>query len=935
MKHTVYFSLLFLMSLQISEAQQVVNDKIGSDMVSLFLNQLEAFPQEKIYLHTDKPYYISGERIWFRAHLADAATHYPVSYSRYVYVELINPLDSIVSRVKIRQDEEEAYHGCLPIPSDVPEGDYTMRAYTTFMRSQDENYFCTKTIRIGDPQARVVHTETLFSFESGRRGRTHATFRFSSPSQSPSMGGRGTPLVPKSVRVSVNNGQMMNIEVDDDGTASVNFETPSNSPKGGGQSSSFGGVRGGFILLEVVAFNHPYRQFIQIPVPDDDFDVSFYPEGGSLMQGTNCMTGFKAMKSNGQATNITGVVYDHTGTEILKFESEHLGMGRFMLGTEKGKTYYAICQNDKGQSKRFELPPLVNHGYALTVSSYGNRIYVSALKPAENTENDDLYLLAHTRGVVHFVRYLEPDLPQIVLPCDLFPSGVLHFILFDGDLNPVSERLIFINNRDQAQVSYQPEQVNFTRRSLVKNRVTLTDSEGEPLTGSFSVAVTSDREVPPDSTSNILSQLLLTSDLRGNIENPAYYFQNTRSSAYKLDLLMLTQGWRRYDIAELAQGRFSEPTTPVEVGPEISGTVKSVLLGRPVEDVEVTAVSFTGGFINSALTDKEGRFYLPIREFPDSTLFTVNVENKRGMTRMELVLDEETFPGKTLPLALTSEVDKYQFAKYADKAEQKYIDENGERIYELQEVTITAQRIPPRKSLYYSNPSNTVTEEELKNIGAIDIYSVLRRIPGVQLIPGGSLSQKYHIQIRGYDVWSGNAQPDGNTQPLENTRSMSSATQPLILINDVPVEGALDMILIDNIVQIDVLKGGQVAIFGSRGMNGVISIYTKRADTDQPIAMDSPSLLFHIKSVLPLGYQKPIEFYAPKYDTPEKRNAQAPDLRTTIHWQPVVQTDSAGVASFEFYTADEQTSYTVVVEGLTDEGKIIRQERKLWRKDEQ
>jgi hypothetical protein len=131
------------------------------------------------------------------------------------------------------------------------------------------------------------------------------------------------------------------------------------------------------------------------------------------------------------------------------------------------------------------------------------------------------------------------------------------------------------------------------------------------------------------------------------------------------------------------------------------------------------------------------------------------------------------------------------------------------------------------------------------------------------------------------------------------------------------------------------LKGGQVAIFGSRGMNGVISIYTKRADTDQPIAMDSPSLLFHIKSILPSGYQKPIEFYAPKYDTPEKRNAQAPDLRTTIHWQPVVQTDSAGVASFEFYTADEQTSYTVVVEGLTDEGKIIRQERKLWRKDEQ
>ena len=151
---------------------------IPDSLASLFLNQLLAFPQEKIYLHTDKPYYISGERIWIRAHLADAATHYPVLYSRYVYVELINPLDTIVTCVKIRE-EEGAYYGYLLIPVEAPEGDYTIRAYTTFMRSQDEYYFCTKSVRIGDPQSRAVHTDTQFFFESGRRGRIHATFRFS------------------------------------------------------------------------------------------------------------------------------------------------------------------------------------------------------------------------------------------------------------------------------------------------------------------------------------------------------------------------------------------------------------------------------------------------------------------------------------------------------------------------------------------------------------------------------------------------------------------------------------------------------------------------------------------------------------------------------------------------------------------------------------
>jgi len=195
--------------------------------VSVFHSQLAVFPQEKIYLHTDKPYYLSGERIWFRAHLVNAATHIPEPVSRYVYVELINPLDSIVTRVKILHDDSGAYHGYLLIPDDVPEGDYTIRAYTTFMQSQEEHYFCTKTIRIVDPQARAIHTETKFTFETNRR--IQATFRFSSPP----MGGNGTALVPKSVKVSVNDGKMMDLTTDNDGTTGFSFDTPSNSPKRG------------------------------------------------------------------------------------------------------------------------------------------------------------------------------------------------------------------------------------------------------------------------------------------------------------------------------------------------------------------------------------------------------------------------------------------------------------------------------------------------------------------------------------------------------------------------------------------------------------------------------------------------------------------------------------------------------------------------------
>ena len=458
---------------------------IPDSLTSLFNNQLAVFPQEKIYIHTDKPYYISGERIWFRAYLADAITHIPTPISRYVYIELVTTASSrCLTRIKIRQ-AEGAYHGHLFIPDDAPEGDYILRAYTTFMQSQDKHYFFTKNIRIGDPQTR---------------------------------------------------------------TALINT---------------------------------------QAPVPENDFDVSFYPEGGSLMLGTACNITFKALKSNGRATDISGIIYDQSGVEIQKISSDYLGMGCFSFTAEKGKSYYAVCENDKGQSKRFDLPAAIDKGYALSVNRSADRIYVTVLQPAKSTQNNELYLLAHTRGKVHLAMLWDNDKNRVDLPKEQFPSGVLHLILFDAGLNPVSERLVFINNQDQAGIDVQSDQPVFTARSCVKNRITITDSDGEPLAGSFSVAVTSDSEVMPDTASNILTYLLLTSDLRGTIENPAYYFRDNPSSEQALDLLMRTQGWRRYDIAALAKGRFSRPTTPIEAGAEISGTVKSVLTGKPVENISI------------------------------------------------------------------------------------------------------------------------------------------------------------------------------------------------------------------------------------------------------------------------------------------------------------------------------------------------------------
>ena len=276
-----------------------------------------------------------------------------------------------------------------------------------------------------------------------------------------------------------------------------------------------------------------------------------------------------------------------------------------------------------------------------------------------------------------------------------------------------------------------------------------------------------------------------------------------------------------------------------------------------------------------------------------------------------MIIDEDTFPARTLSAVPAAEIDRNRFARYADKAEQMYIDENGMRVYHLQEITVTAQQKPPTQSIFYDYPDHSITQESMKRFTMPSILHYLTQFPGVTVNFNSN-----SVVIRGTETTGG--------------------TSPLLVVDDViwgylsgengPENVDITMFNVSDIARIDLLNSpSTTTIFGMRGANGVIVIHTKRGEISK-----NELPIFHIKNIMPLGYQQPVEFYAPKYDTPQRRNVQDPDLRTTIHWQPVVQTDDTGVASFEFYTADEPTSCTVIIEGVAEDGSIIRQEGKLY-----
>ena len=307
---------------------------------------------------------------------------------------------------------------------------------------------------------------------------------------------------------------------------------------------------------------------------------------------------------------------------------------------------------------------------------------------------------------------------------------------------------------------------------------------------------------------------------------------------------MRTQGWRRYNIAALAQGRYSHPSMPLELSAEITGTVKSVLTGRPVNNVKVSLMAYDG-YVDETTTDSEGRFSFDC-DPPDSTWVILSAVPQRGMVRMDLIVDVESFPPRELSAVPSAEIDARQFAIYAEKAEQQYRDEGGIRVYDLPEVTITAERKQPKQSAYYPiGFAKSITEDELKERPPGSMRDLLLRIPNVHILPNGQIV-------------------------TTNARISINASMPLLLLLDdvsfeiETIEDLESMLSPLDVAQIDVLNPIASDLFSLKFNvgGGIISIFTKKGEYN---SNKIPS--FHIKTIYPLGYQQPVEFYSPKYDS--------------------------------------------------------------------
>ena len=790
-----------------------------------FIEQIEHYPQEKLHVSTDKDSYIAGDTIWLRAHCADAATHRPVAASRYVYVELRDDRGSLVRRIKLLS-RDSVYSGYLPTQSLERFGDYSLTAYTLYMRNQGPDYFFKKPL-------------TIWPYQESRRTQRNTSVR----------------------KVS-------------------------------------------------------------------DFDVSFFPEGGYLIDGYDCCVAFKALGDDGGSVEVTGVLKNDREEVVDTLRTLHGGMGCLRFTAHTGERYYAECTMAGGKTERFDLPASNNLACVLRVlqTERDFTVMVQSGRPLPK----GLRLLVHCRGNLCYFREWNDDLPSLIFERDKLPGGVLQILLLDKAGNALSERLVFNRGEELATTDVQIGGT-LEQRTKVTLAVTATDPDGGPAAGDFSIAVTDRAAVPSATSGSIYSTLLLTSELRGTIETPDWYFEGRDAARVAaLDALLLTQGWRRYDVPAAVRGEYATPAYPLEVGQEIAGRInKGGLWNRrkKLDRYEMRMIVPRWHYSSQAPIDKEGRFALNGFDFPDSTLFVLRPAAAKGLLPEATVkVARDSFPEVgTLPRVPETDAANPYLAQA-----RHYIEQRGQT--DMRNILIDTVYVTHHKRLESTRPehrlaAHTWTAEQIKEAGGATLLDFLAMIPGVNVF---DRAVTYKGGIPKFMVEGSFDEPEvgvGIGAPVLIRRSQAELLgiqDPNAVFKYTDTYRTPPICFtypLDWIKRIDLIEGAEAAFWGHKDCSAIFSLTLKSGAELENSVSSVPSIYVAVAS--PIGYQTPAEFYAPAYATEKARRSMVPDYRTTLYWNPTVKLDDTGQATIEFYTSDAPADYDITIEGITQTGKIV------------
>jgi TonB-dependent SusC/RagA subfamily outer membrane receptor len=377
-----------------------------------------------------------------------------------------------------------------------------------------------------------------------------------------------------------------------------------------------------------------------------NYDMQFFPEGGQLVNGLRSAVAFKALASTGLGVPVSGKLVDELNNPVIDFKSAYAGMGAFSFTPALGKTYTAVVKMPDGSEKRIALPLALTSGYVITAdNSSADSLCITLQCTADLVNKGNLTFMPLSNGVpLFFMKTQFPDKQiNITAPKNKLPGGIIQLTLLNNNNQPLAERLVFNNYRQQANINIGQLNTSYQKRGKTTFDLQATDATGKPLIGSFSVAVTNADAVNPNETgeTTILSNLLLTSDLKGYIENPNYYF--TATSAQKnreLDNLMLTQGWSRMVWKAASTEQSADIIYKAEDKLTLSGNIDG---GPKISNKNIPMTLLVGQLGNGALldtlTNADGDFTFNIPDSLRDLPMRLQAKPKRAYMEYRITLD--------------------------------------------------------------------------------------------------------------------------------------------------------------------------------------------------------------------------------------------------------------------------------------------------------
>ncbi|MES2371249.1 MAG: hypothetical protein V4557_01635 [Bacteroidota bacterium] len=736
--------------------------------------------QEKIFVHTDKSFYLAGEIIWFKVYATDAHENKPLDFSKISYVELLNKEHKPVLQAKIALLDGSG-NGSFQLPYSVNAGNYMLRAYTNWMKNEGADYFFEKDITI------------------------------------------------------------------------------------------------------VNALKKPDWPLTEIP----SYDVQFFPEGGNLVNGIKSKIAFKVMDANGKSIHCSGAVLNRRNDTLARFTSLRFGMGHFDLVPDAGEEYRAIVRTEDGKTITKLLPSVRTDGIVMRLTELNKDKLLLSIQ--SKNAGAVISLLVHTRQLLKLSTYRElfNNRTEIEIDKKQLGDGITHFTVFNASNQPVCERLYF-KKPEALSIAAKTDVQNYSTRKKVSIDVSTSNSKQLPLEGDLSMSVYLLDSLQSFESSDIQSYLWLQSDLKGNIESPAYYFTEQDDAVTEAaDNLMLTQGWRRFRWESVQQKQTAEAEyLPETEGHIINGRIIDKRNGQGAENITA---------------------YLSVPT--EKSLFSNSVSGKNGVTRFNI---KNFYGGSDIVVQTNNTTDSNYRIDIANPFSEKYSERTSpvftlseSRSHLLQSRSLQSQVI----NAYFSEKQQNFLFP--KAIDTMPFYGIADKRyyldDYTRFITMEEVMREY-VQ----DVRVRKNEEHFSFRVRNKTFNNFFETAPLVLFDGVP---EFDM---DKIMSFDPLKVKRIDVVAQKFFqhnmvhDGIINYSTYQGDL-AGFPINANALIVDYD-----GLQLQREFYSPVYET--VNNSRLPDFRNVLYWSPEIHTDKNGRKQVTFYTADIQGTYGVIIQGITSSG---------------